>query len=136
MTRTRVALVSWAILLAAGGPSAPPPRVEQPAGPSDEDLARSRFESAYFEIACIANAGKDPEMTLAPLRRPGEYLDAMADAKDLRLARVMEILNRYGFSTADSFKGMELRLRTGAGGPWWQERIETPFVDRLKACKP
>lgn len=97
----------------------------------EEDTFETRFARAYFAIACIANAGKDPEMTITPLRRPLDYLESAE--KSGRAARALEILKSNGFTSIEAFREAELALKQRQ--TWWQSTIEARFIDELKACR-
>ena len=99
---------------------------------ADANSLQSRFSRAYFAIACIANAGKDPEMTITPLRKPADYLEGLESTKSPKLPHALEILSREGFPTLEMFRGMETRLR--GDHRWWQKEIDDPFIDQLKKC--
>jgi hypothetical protein len=130
-TRHRFAVLILLVLGGCGGPEVAGP----PAAPPPEASVLSlnaRFERAYYKVACMANAGRDPEMTITPLRKPVEYLEGLAEKKDPKLNRAMRILLDEGFPSLDDFRAVEQRMRQDR--EFWA-RLESRFIDELKACK-
>ena len=133
----RIVGTALAVLLAAlaagacgGAQTESRPAAAAPA--VDANSPQSRFARAYFAIGCIANAGKDPEMTITPLREPQDYLEGLESTKSPKLPHALEILAREGFTTLDMFRGMETRLRGDLR--WWEREIDAQFIDQLKKC--
>ena len=127
---TLVTLLAPIAIGACGGAQPGPKPVAVPV--ADANSVQARFARAYFAIACIANAGKDPEMTITPLRQPADYLEGLESSKSPRLARALEVLAREGFTTLEMFRGMETRLRGDLR--WWEPEIDAKFIDQLKSC--
>jgi hypothetical protein len=111
------------------------PEVQAPVAgaPARDDSIEARFKRAYFAVACLANAGKDPEMTITPLRKPLDYLDGAGAASQGRAGKAMEALAASGFPTVEAFRDVERRLRERTA--WWSSQIDARFVDELKACR-
>lgn len=115
--------------------ASPPPRgvaSPEPMPESEEASLKRRFEAAYFEIACMANRGVDPLMTIKPLRKPADYLDGLVERKDPDLAPAMRVLERNGFPSIESFRAVEVRLR--ADRAYWN-KVDERFVDELLKCR-
>lgn len=115
----------------ASSPSRGPvtPRAEPQ---SEEASLRSRFEAAYFEIACMANRGVDPLMTITPLRKPSDYLEGLLERKDPDLSAAQRVLESKGFPSVESFQAVEMRLR--ADRAYWNG-VDARFVDELLKCR-
>lgn len=126
-------LMVWVMAVAgcASSPSRGPvtPRAEPQ---SEEASLKSRFEATYFEIACMANRGVDPLMTIKPLRKPADYLDGLVARKDPDLAAAMRVLEGNGFPSIESFRAVETRLR--ADRAYWNG-VDARFVDELLKCR-
>lgn len=99
--------------------------------PSAEDTLRRQFEAAYFAIACIANHGKDPEMSITPMRRPSDYLAAVEGTGSPQESRVIRLLNDNGFPGIAAFRNLEIRLR---GDRAYWGTVEDRFIPELKRC--
>ncbi len=125
---------TWSVAALIGCASSPsrgpvPPQPE-PAG--EEASLKSRFEAAYFEIACMANRGVDPLMTITPLRKPADYLDGLVERKDPDLPAALRVLESQGFPSVESFQAVETRLR--ADRAYWNG-VDARFVDELLKCR-
>lgn len=134
MIARRVLVVGIMTVLGCASSSAPP---RGPAGPppqpaSEEASLKARFEAAYFEIACMANRGVDPLMTITPLRRPSDYLDGLVARKDQDLSAAQRVLERNGFPSIESFRALETRLRSDRA--YWNT-VDARFVDELLKCR-
>lgn len=131
ITRWSGALWLMAIIGCAAPPSRGPvaPRVEPQ---SEEASLKSRFEAAYFEIACMANRGVDPAMTITPLRRPSDYLAGLVERHDADLPAAMRVLERNGFPSIQSFQAVEMRLRSDRA--YWNG-VDARFADELLKCR-
>jgi len=97
------------------------------------DSVEARFARAYFEIGCLANAGKDPESTFTPLRNPCDYLEGLRDRGGAPLQRAVQVLQKNGFGGLEDFRALRLTLK--ARKDWWQDTIDARFIDELKRCK-
>ncbi|MBM4395649.1 MAG: hypothetical protein FJ087_08160 [Deltaproteobacteria bacterium] len=120
-------------MAACGGAQPAPQPVLRTAPAEDPDSIQARFERTYFKVACMANAGRDPETTIVPLRKPLDYLEGLTAEKSPKLARALEMLRREGFGGVADFRVVEARLRESPD--WWNNRIDARFVDELKACR-
>ncbi len=132
MVATRWWALSVMGVLGCASSPAPGPVTPRPAQASEEASLKQRFEAAYFEIACMANRGVDPLMTIQPLRKPADYLDGLVERQDPDLAAVMRVLQRNGFSSVESFRAVEMRLR--ADRAYWNQ-VDARFVDELLKCR-
>ncbi len=127
------ALVVWVVAVA--GCSSPSVRgsVGPQAEPRSEEASlRSRFEAAYFQIACMANRGVDPLMTITPLRKPSDYLEGLVERQDPDLPAALRVLEGQGFPSVQSFQAVETRLR--ADRAYWNQ-VDARFVDELLKCR-
>ena len=128
---------SWSALfllvLGCGGAKPAPESPAQVQQPEEGTSLHARFEQAYFEVACMANAGRDPELTITPLKKPLDYLEGLEAEKSPRLSRALSILANYGFMSTEHFRQVEMKLRSEPD--WWNSHIDNQFIDRLKACK-
>jgi hypothetical protein len=128
--RTILAACALTLLVSCGAPEVQAPVARAPA---QDDSLEARFKRAYFAVACLANAGKDPEMTITPLRKPLDYLEGAGGTRIGRAGKAMDALAANGFPTVEAFRDVETRLRDRTA--WWQSQIDARFVDELKACR-
>lgn len=127
------ALMVWVVAVA--GCSSPPARgpLAPRAEPQSEEASlRSRFEAAYFQIACMANRGVDPLMTITPLRKPSDYLEGLVERNDPDLPAALRVLEAQGFPSVQSFQAVETRLR--ADRAYWNQ-VDARFVEELLKCR-
>jgi len=119
---------------AAGCASTPPQRAAPaPApAPAEDQALKQRFERAYFAIGCLANRGVDPRMTIAPLRKPLDYLDGVVQRGGPELDATRRILDENGFASVDAFRTLGIHLRTDRS--YWIG-LDDRFVDELLRCK-
>jgi hypothetical protein len=99
---------------------------------SPERLMRQVFESTYFALGCMANPGVDPEMTIAPIRRPSDYLRALEGTGSPAERAALHLLERNGFASFEAFRSLALRLR-GDRNYW--SGVDARFFEALKKCR-
>ena len=104
------------------------PKVAQP----DDSNIKQRFKKAYAEIACLANPGVDPDMTVLPLKNPEEFLKTAKKTSPERYSLAKEVLKKYGFFTVNDFLDTMKNLKLDA--QYWNS-VEDSFLDDLRKCK-
>lgn len=133
--RSQMSAVLFLILIAivsCGGPA------QQTVPSTDQvkavfgDPARQNFENAYFEIACFANAGKDPLLTIVPLEKPLDFIAELRATGNTQLGRANTIVQNNGFESLSAFLDAANLLKDDA--EYWSSRILNPFIDRLLEC--
>lgn len=130
--RTTVLTIASLALVACGGSGKQVATHSRPVQqPTGEETLRRQFETAYFAIACIANHGKNPEMSITPMRRPADYLVAIEGQGTPAETRVLAILSENGFLGIPMFRNLEVRLRTDRA--YWGT-VEDRFVPELLRC--
>lgn len=129
--RTAFFIVALLALLACGGKATQVAQETRPVRPSAEETLRHQFERAYFAIACIANHGKNPTMSITPMRRPADYLAAIEGSRTQAETRIINLLAENGFPGIAAFRNLETRLR---GDRAYWSTIEDRFIPELERC--
>ncbi len=116
---------------ACGGATTHVAQKSRPVQASQEQTLRQQFETAYFAVACIANRGKNPTMSITPMRRPADYLASVEGTGTPVEARLVKLLSDNGFPGIQAFRKLETRLR---GDLAYWSTIEQRFIPELERC--
>ncbi len=110
--------------------------VEQPAPEPVKNVdpmagLKSRFETAYFEIGCQANHGRDPINSIVPMQMPVQYLEAIQGTESGKRDRAERTVRENGFVSIPEFLNIIVRMKSD--GQYWQT-IQDRYIDELIKC--
>lgn len=109
-----------------------PPPAPAPAKPVDPQAGlKSRFETAYFEIACQASNGKDPLSSVSPIEVPAQYLERIEKIDGGKRDRAERALHANGFAGIAEFRDLLTRMKSDA--KYWQN-VQDRYIDELIKC--
>ncbi|HNZ03979.1 MAG TPA: hypothetical protein PLY68_04880 [Myxococcota bacterium] len=110
----------------AGQPAPEPVKVSDPmAG------LKARFETAYFQIGCQANHGRDPINSIVPMQMPAQYLEAIQGTESGKRDKAERTVRENGFVSIPEFLNIIIRMKSD--GEYWQT-IQDRYIDELIKC--